>query len=360
MDYNPVVITPTAENVRLEGVQIVNNMVSGGDASHANWTFVVLNESNVENRTFAHDALHSVNVYGNPISTWAMGQGVREKSTRATATVTMNHTDLFEADFTEVLLFTQNKIPQVSYSLEVNDPQNTFARHQLVPSGRPNVVRVRSEVALLQATLRVSVDQSSDAHISMKHDDGGDRAALLALLRPQLTLARTIAFSPLARLRDPTTALFDPVTQTWHMWVSYKPLSATHIYATNATIRHFVLHSPTLNGSGTGVDGTWEDAGDALKASGVPGTFDADAVFTPVIDICIAFCSLFSFTLELLVTISADRRSNLEQNAAVECKAAVGGSSSCTWYLWHGGVSGNGPAKTNEERIGLAIAAVRP
>jgi hypothetical protein len=161
----------------------------------------------------------------------------------------------------------------------------------------------------------------------------------LGLLRPRLSLARTIAFSPLARLRDPTTALFDPVTQTWHMWCSYKPLSATHIYATNATIRHFVLRAgpAALDASGDGVDGTWEDAGNALNASGVPGTFDADAVYTP--------------------------------NAAVECHppsgelSDSGGSSSagaevvCTWYLWHGGVAGNGPATTNEEKIGLATAS---
>ena len=171
-------------------------------------------------------------------------------------------------------------------------------------------------------------DDSDEVHVSMKHDDTEE----LSLLRPRLTLERIIAFSPQARLRDPTTALFDPVSKSWHMWCSYKPLSATHIYATNASIRHFVLRATKLNARGAGVDGTWEDAGDALRASGVPGTFDSDAVFTP--------------------------------NVAVECKTASDsqdgdGSAmpACTWYLWHGGVSGNGPAKSNEERIGIASAS---
>jgi len=65
------------------------------------------------------------------------------------------------------------------------------------------------------------------------------------------------------------------------MWASYKPMNATHIYATNASIRHFVLHAANLTAAGSGVDGTWEDAGDALTASGDVGAFDADAVFTP-------------------------------------------------------------------------------
>ena len=149
-------------------------------------------------------------------------------------------------------------------------------------------------------------------------------ASAVTVLRPLLSPVRTIAFSPVARLRDPTTALWDPATGSWHVWASYKPMNATHVYATNATIRHFVLRAADLTAAGSGVDGTWEDAGDALTASGDAGTFDADAVFTP--------------------------------NAAVECDARAE-RTNCTWFLWHGGVAGNGPAKTNEERIGLATAS---
>jgi hypothetical protein len=153
-----------------------------------------------------------------------------------------------------------------------------------------------------------------EVHHAKVTDDGA------AVLRPQLTRVRTIAFSPLARLRDPTTALFDPVSKSWHLWCSYKPLNATHIYATNASIRHYVLRSTELTASGPGTDGTWEDHGNALMRSDEPGSFDSNAVYTP--------------------------------NAAVECRGM-----SCTWFLWHGGVSGDGPAKRNEEKIGLATAA---
>ena len=134
-------------------------------------------------------------------------------------------------------------------------------------------------------------------------------ALAVTVLRPLLSPVRTIAFSPVARLRDPTTALWDPATGSWHVWASYKPMNATHVYATNASIRHFVLRAADLTAAGSGVDGTWEDAGDALTASGDAGTFDADAVFTP--------------------------------NAAVECDTRAE-RTNCTWFLWHGGVAGNG------------------
>lgn len=139
------------------------------------------------------------------------------------------------------------------------------------------------------------------------------------LVRPRLSLVHTIASLPKTRLRDPTTALFDPVSRTWHLWASHKPDWASRVYTTNVTIRHFVLRSAVLN-----TTGLWEDAGTALNASGVPGRFDANAVYTP--------------------------------GAAVECATnGTGTARNCTWYLWFGGVPDQGPSK--HESIGVAMAA---
>ena len=91
------------------------------------------------------------------------GQSLGLRSTRAAAVATAQHTDTVEVDLSSALLFPrQRTIPQVQYTLEVKDEANTFARHALVPSSRPGVVTVRTEVPLAQATLRVSVDQSLD------------------------------------------------------------------------------------------------------------------------------------------------------------------------------------------------------
>ena len=159
------------------------------------------------------------------------------------------------------------------------------------------------------------------------------------LLLPRNSIVHTIAHSPVARLRDPTTALFDPTTRTWHIWMSYKPLNTSHVYATGATIRHYVLNNENLNAT-TGPPGPdcglWEDAGEALGPSSVEGAFDFSAVYTP--------------------------------GAAVECRGGdhntnstappgiptVRAAPQCTWYLWFGGVSDE---ILKNESIGVATSS---
>jgi hypothetical protein len=163
------------------------------------------------------------------------------------------------------------------------------------------------------------------------------------LLRPQLTLVHTIASLPRARLRDPTTALFDPVTTTWHVFASHKPLSeTTHHYTKNVTIRHFVLRSGELNFSRAGQDGSlWEDEGAALNASGVEGAFDASAVYTP------------GAAVECTQTTDYINHNNrTSEHGQIQTKA---NTLKCRWYLWFGGVTDQGPLKN--ESIGVAVAS---
>eukprot|EP00040_Diaphanoeca_grandis_P028702 m.166647 g.166647 ORF g.166647 m.166647 type:complete len:542 (+) comp31436_c1_seq1:202-1827(+) len=139
-----------------------------------------------------------------------------------------------------------------------------------------------------------------------------------SLVRPRLRVVGTIAQQADARLRDPTTALFDPVTTSWHIWLSHKPLWASREYTTNVTIWHFVLHSADIN-----ADELWEPTGPALNATHIPGAFDADAVYTP--------------------------------GAAVECHDGHGGKPVCEWFLWFGAVNNQGPLKN--ESIGVSMSS---
>jgi hypothetical protein len=143
-------------------------------------------------------------------------------------------------------------------------------------------------------------------------------------VRPQLTILRTIA-SIGQRLRDPTTAVFDPVTRSWHIWCSYKPNWSNHAGTSNASIYHFVLHDENINASSA-----WEPAGFALNASHVPGAFDMDTVYTP--------------------------------GAFRECRNNSNTSStaptSCQWFLFFGGEDLALPSpQRSAEQIGLATAS---
>eukprot|EP01052_Picozoa_sp_SAG31_P036564 SAG31_NODE_4584_length_3117_cov_1.583830_3_plen_346_part_00 len=152
--YNSVVLTPVSKSASLEGLRIINNLGIGSVPTAEYWSFVVLNES--ESKYFDHQWLTNVNVFGNQ---WPGKSGLR--ATKASAVVTAAHTNTFEANLSDILLFDkQVSIPSVQYSLEVNDSAHTFARHTLVASARPGIITVRSEFPLDHATLRVSVDQS--------------------------------------------------------------------------------------------------------------------------------------------------------------------------------------------------------
>ena len=141
-----------------------------------------------------------------------------------------------------------------------------------------------------------------------------------SLVRPQLTILRTIA-SIGQRLRDPTTAVFDPVNRSWHIWCSYKPNWSNHKGTGNASIYHFALHDEDINASTA-----WTPVGFALNASRVPGTFDVDTVYTPG-----AFrdCS------------NSSRGGGNDD-----------GETTCQWFLFFGGER----AGSSSEQIGLATA----
>jgi len=150
--------------------------------------------------------------------------------------------------------------------------------------------------------------------------------------RPRLTVISTLAELPDAHLRDPTTALFDPVGRRWHIFCTHIPLAKHTTAGYPGTVWHFVSHGANLTNAST--PGNWEDAGQAVNVSGVPGLFDAGGVFTPgaVVD-----CG----------------GSSSSPDGASSGGGQAGGT--CTWYLWFGGVR-NGQNPAHNESIGLATS----
>eukprot|EP00750_Incisomonas_marina_P013913 INCI17566.8.p1 GENE.INCI17566.8~~INCI17566.8.p1 ORF type:complete len:367 (-),score=40.49 INCI17566.8:821-1921(-) len=132
------------------------------------------------------------------------------------------------------------------------------------------------------------------------------------------------AFLPGFTLRDPTTAVFDPVTATWHVFCTHIHGRAQPGYP--GVVWHWSLNSSTLLDPNT----SWTSEGVALNASHVNGTFDAAGVFTPAI---VRECTT---------------------NVASKLNGSSANDQSCKWYLWYGGVPNEDSAHT--ENVGLALA----
>ena len=140
---------------------------------------------------------------------------------------------------------------------------------------------------------------------------------------PSYTVGRTIATAHGATLRDPTTAVYDPATATWHIFCTHVsggagqggyPGVIAH-YALNVSDNAAHWRTELFNAART-----WTDEGVILNASHTAGAFDAAGVFTPA--------------------------------AVREC--SLDDSEVCSWYLWFGGVADESGAHTEE--IGVATA----
>jgi len=94
---------------------------------------------------------------------------------------------------------------------------------------------------------------------------------------PQFGAPRAFAHLPDAYLRDPTTALFDPETATWHLWCTLIPTAANTSAGYPGSIWHWWANGTALPTGG----GAWRDGGQALAPSGDAGRFDGGGVFTP-------------------------------------------------------------------------------
>ena len=115
--------------------------------------------------------------------------------------------------------------------------------------------------------------------------------------------------------RDPTTALFDPVTSSWHLYTT-----AMHLHGGGypGAIRHFALNNSSL-AEGPATGRVWSDEGIVLQPSGQDGRFDASGVFTP--------------------------------GAVRECDAA---GKACKWFLFFGGVENQN--SSHSEMVGVSSA----
>lgn len=146
------------------------------------------------------------------------------------------------------------------------------------------------------------------------------QAIISAALQPRFSVWRTFAALPDATLRDPSTALFDPSSRTWHVYCTHVPKSANTTAGYPGSIWHWSLNStdnfdPSVS---------WKSEGSVLSASSTKsGAFDASGVFTP--------------------------------GAARECEDD---GTRCTYYLWFGGVADQSSAHT--EAIGLAVSKDGP
>lgn len=157
----PVVLTPTVQNMPIAEVEILNNLVFG---RAGNYSFVKLNESAPEagGHSFDHDSVTNVIIEKNTITGFDRARGVRTASTKAELTVQLaSNQSLFLANFSDTLIFKPRRLPMVLYSLQL--PAGSEAvPHALVAAGegRTNTIQVRTERAVSNATLRVTVDQS--------------------------------------------------------------------------------------------------------------------------------------------------------------------------------------------------------
>jgi hypothetical protein len=137
-------------------------------------------------------------------------------------------------------------------------------------------------------------------------------------------------------LRDPTTAVFDPLTRSWHLFSTHVPHSAGTASGYPGSVWHWSLNASFEEGPFARRQ--WTSEGAVLNASGTgAGTdapaFDAAGVFTPG---CVRECT----TAAAATTTTA---------AAAAAAATV-----CTWYLFFGGVPDLTPG--HREKVGLATA----
>ena len=136
------------------------------------------------------------------------------------------------------------------------------------------------------------------------------------LSTPTWSVGRVFAEISNVTLRDPTTALFDPVSASWHVWCTHVAGGGNQP-GYRGVIWHWSLKAPfsdLLNATTSWVGEP------ALGTSGVAGSFDASGVFTP--------------------------------GAARECNPD---GSACVWWLFFGGVANQSAAHT--EAIGVARAS---
>jgi hypothetical protein len=145
---------------------------------------------------------------------------------------------------------------------------------------------------------------------------------------PEFTPGRVFASVKGSTLRDPTTAVFDPITSTWHVYCTFvKGKVGAGGYP--GVVWHWSLSNASSFDDPRGV---WTSEGAALNASGVDGDWDASGVFTPGI---IRECD--NTTTATATTTSTVR------------------SVKCRWFLFFGGV----PSQSNDhpENVGVAVAA---
>ena len=158
--YAPIVLTATTSGVQPQGLLITNNLAGGSPI--LNFSFIRLNESIAEGRFFESVLpLRSVAVHDNSISSWDLDHGgIVLKATRASGVRTYpGPTDTFEVDLMDVLLFRQQRIADVVYSLELPNEADWWTPHALVSASNGLVV-VKTQRPVANATIRVRVDQS--------------------------------------------------------------------------------------------------------------------------------------------------------------------------------------------------------
>eukprot|EP00947_MAST-08B_sp_MAST-8B-sp1_P001120 g1120.t1 len=157
---------------------------------------------------------------------------------------------------------------------------------------------------------------------------------------PTFKVGRTFAQVSNGTLRDPTTAVFDPVTESWHVLCTHIP-HGTAGYS--GTIWHFSLRSKDLFDRSV----PWRDEGQALGTSGSNFTFDASGVFTPAL---LRSCPSPGSSRDSSSSSSSSNSGNNNNNN--------NNNNNCTWLLFFGGVQNQSSAHT--EDIGVAISTAGP
>eukprot|EP01063_Lacrimia_lanifica_P010569 TRINITY_DN1729_c0_g1_i1.p1 TRINITY_DN1729_c0_g1~~TRINITY_DN1729_c0_g1_i1.p1 ORF type:complete len:379 (+),score=82.07 TRINITY_DN1729_c0_g1_i1:931-2067(+) len=118
-------------------------------------------------------------------------------------------------------------------------------------------------------------------------------------------------------VRDPSTAVYDPATASWHVYATALEQSGGGY---PGQIRHFSLNGSSLAAGPAGGGRVWSDEGIVLGPQvGAEGAFDASGVFTPAV-----------------------------------VRDCAGGDGPCTWYLFYGGVRDQSSA--HAEMVGVASA----
>ena len=93
-----------------------------------------------------------------------------------------------------------------------------------------------------------------------------------AFLSPRLTRLSTVAEDPTGHLRDPSSALLDAATGTWHFWVDYIPLAQGTQNGWHAYLHHYTAPS---------IFGPWASKGLALNWSSDASAWDSGGTLSP-------------------------------------------------------------------------------